>query len=267
MKTLTFKNAVLTVLVGCTFTSFSSLSQAEMMAPEPLKGLPSQLELSAWSHHLNKMAKSERDPFLASVLFDQFEVSSDTDNPISWEMNAWAGTDWNKVYFNSEGEQNNGKGESENQLLYSRPIAPFWDIQLGVEADLTEEDKLNTWGVIGVQGLAPYFFETRAYLVANMDNIGFKLDAEYEALFTQKLILTPQFKLNAYSSDQTQYGIGSGISSMGLGLRLRYEITRKFAPYIGIKWNKTYGKTADLATAGGGKTENSSAVAGLRFWF
>ncbi|GEM_PF-1458111 len=264
MKTVTQK--LTASIIGCGLITFSSLTQAAS-TPAPLTGLPSQTELAAWTQHINKMAKKERDPLLASLLFDQFEVSNETDNPISWEMNAWIGTDWHKLYFNSEGKQVNGKGESENQLLYSRPIAPFWDLQAGLEVDLNEESKQNSWAAIGIQGLAPYFFETTAYLIANDQNVGFKLDAEYEALFTQRLILTPQFKLNAYSADQTQYGIGSGLSSTELGLRLRYEISRKFAPYIGIKWSKAYGKTADLITTGGGEAENSSAVAGIRFWF
>jgi len=211
-------------------------------------------------------AGGERDPLLTYFLMDTLEVSDQTGNPTSWDATAWIGKDWHKLYLKSEGESLNGKTESENQLLYSRPIEKFWDIQLGLGYDTTPE-KNQTWGVIGLQGLAPYFFETNAVVVANDKNIGFRLGTEYEALFTQKLILTPSLKLSAYSSDDESMGIGSGLSSTELGVRLRYEFSRKFAPYVGLKFNQAFGKTADYIKAEGGEESETSLVAGLRFWF
>lgn len=211
-------------------------------------------------------AGGERDPLLTYFLMDTLEISSQTDNPTSWDATAWIGKDWHKLYFKTEGETLNGQTESENQLLYSRPIEKFWDLQMGLGYDTTPH-KNQTWGVIGFQGLAPYFFETNAVLLANDKNIGFRLDTEYEALFTQKLILTPSLKLSAYSSDDESMGIGSGLSSAELGLRLRYEFSRKFAPYIGIKLNQAFGKTSDYVKSEGGDESETSFVAGLRFWF
>lgn len=211
-------------------------------------------------------AGGERDPFLTYFLMDKLEISSQADNPTSWDATAWIGKDWHKLYLKSEGKSINGKNESENQLLYSRPIEKFWDIQMGLGYDTTPENTQN-WGVIGLQGLAPYFFETNAVVLANDKNIGFRLDTEYEALFTQKLILTPSFKLSAYSSDDESMGIGSGLSTTELALRLRYEFSRKFSPYIGIKFNQAYGKTADYVKAEGRNESETSLVAGLRFWF
>lgn len=211
-------------------------------------------------------AGGERDPLLASLLMDTLEVSNQTGNPTAWDASAWIGKDWHKLYLKTEGESVNGQIESENQLLYSRPIEKFWDLQMGLGYDTTPH-KNQTWGVIGVQGLAPYFFETNAVILANDKNIGFRLDTEYEALFTQKLILTPSLKLSAYSSDDESMGIGSGLSSAELGLRFRYEFSRKFAPYIGLKFNQAFGTTADYVKAEGGKESETSLVAGLRFWF
>ncbi|WP_019557442.1 copper resistance protein B [Thiomicrorhabdus arctica] len=211
-------------------------------------------------------AAGERDPLLTYFLMDKLEISNQTDNPVSWDATTWIGKDWHKLYLKSEGESVNGKTESENQLLYSHPIEKFWDVQMGLGYDTTPE-KNQTWGVIGLQGLAPYFFETNAVVLANDKNFGFRLDTEYEALFTQKLILTPSLKLNAYAADDKSMGLGSGLSSTELALRLRYEFSRKFAPYIGVKLNQTYGATADYVKAEGGKESVTSIVAGLRFWF
>lgn len=211
-------------------------------------------------------AGGERDPLLTYFLMDQLEVSDKTDHPISWDATAWVGKDWHKLYLKSEGTRINGKTESENQLLYSHPIEKFWDMQMGLGYDTTP-DKNQTWGIIGVQGLAPYFFETNAIILANDKNVGFRLETEYETLFTQRLILTPSLKLSAYASDDQKMGIGSGMSTSEFALRLRYEFSRKFAPYIGIKFNKAFGKTADYIKVEGRKNSETSLVAGLRFWF
>ncbi|HIE40202.1 MAG TPA: copper resistance protein B [Thiomicrorhabdus sp.] len=211
-------------------------------------------------------AGAERDPLLTYFLMDTLEISNNSGNPTSWDATAWLGTDWHKLYLKTEGENVNGQKETENQLLYSRPIKRFWDIQMGLGYDTTPENT-QSWGVIGLQGLAPYFFETNAVLLVNDQNIGFRFDTEYEALITQKLILTPSLAFDIYSSDDPKMGLGSGLSSSQAELRLRYEFTRKFAPYIGITHNHTYGKKADYTQAETGSISETSWVAGLRFWF
>ena len=211
-------------------------------------------------------AGAERDPLLTYFLMDTLEVNNENGNPTSWDATAWVGKDWNKLYLKTEGENVNGQIESENQLLYSRPIKRFWDVQMGLAYDTTP-DNTQTWGAIGLQGLAPYFFETNAILLANSNNIGFRFDTEYEALLTQKLILTPTLAVDIYSTDDAKRNLGSGLSSTQIALRLRYEFTRKFAPYIGVTHNHTYGKTADYLKANGETTSGTNWVAGLRFWF
>lgn len=211
-------------------------------------------------------AAGERDPLLTYFLADTLELSNQTDNPLAWDATFWIGKDWHKLYIKTEGEQLKGVSESENQLLYSQPIKRSWDIQVGLGYDV-KPSQTQSWAIVGLQGLMPYFFETNATLLANDKNIGFRFDTEYEALLTQKLILTPSLKLSAYTTDNELMGIGSGLSSTELGLRLRYEFTRKFTPYIGLKYNQAFGSTADYLKAEGSKESESSVVAGLRFWF
>jgi len=207
------------------------------------------------------------DPFLVKFTADKLEVWNDRDNTRKWEIDAWAGKDWHKLWLYSEGESVNGETESENMLVYSTPIAPFWDFQIGVGRDETPEASYN-WGVIGVNGLAPYWFETQAHLLIGEDGTaGVRLSAEYEALFTQFLILTPEVEVSAYSGDIDKLGLGSGLSSITFGARLRYEIRREFAPYVGVQWTQTYGKTADYRKAAGEDTGDTVLTVGVRIWF
>lgn len=201
----------------------------------------------------------------ASVMVDNLEYQYADTKTISWDTYGYIGYDINKIYIYSEGEKQDGVSgsASENQLVYSRAIAPNWDVQFGIGYDKTEEGENNTWGVIALSGMAPYFFETRAFLLFdNNGNIGFRTEAEYEALFTQKLILTSSVALAAYTKNDAQMEIGSGLSNLTLGTRLRYEFTRKFAPYVGIEWSKNFGNTEEFT-----HLDDTYVVAGLRFWF
>ncbi len=203
------------------------------------------------------------DPLRGMLTIDQLEYQDNSEKNIAWNTNFWLGKDLNKLYFYTEGEKPKGESVgSENQLVYSRAIAPFWDIQYGVGYDKTATDS-QTWGVIALQGLAPYFFETRgALLVGDDGNLGLRLEAEYEALFTQKLILTPSVSFDAYSKDNVSMGLGKGLSNITAGMRLRYEIRREFAPYVGWEWSKNFGNTADLSPL-----DEGYAVTGFRVWF
>ncbi len=203
------------------------------------------------------------DIFRSSITIDNLEYQFNDEKALSWDTFIYAGYDLNKVYLYSEGEKpKNSKVQSENQLVYSRAISPYWDIQAGIGYDKSENAD-QTWAVLGVQGLAPYFFETRAVIMlADDGNIGLRTEAEYEALLTQKLILTPSVTLDAYTKDNYEMGIGSGLSNLTLGARLRYEIKREFAPYIGVEWNKNLGNTDKL-----NPSNETYMVAGLRVWF
>ena len=203
------------------------------------------------------------DIFRASVTADNLEYRFNDAQTLYWDAYGFAGYDLNKVYFYSEGEQTReGDAGSENQLLYSRAIAPFWDIQAGVDYDVAGSEN-RTWGVAALSGLAPYFFEARAALLfSDSGNVGLRVDLEYEALITQKLILTPKFTLDAYTKDDLKMGRGKGVSDFTLGARLRYEIRREFAPYSGAEWAKNLGTTNDIAAL-----DEVYITAGIRIWF
>ncbi len=204
----------------------------------------------------------EDDPLRATILADRLEWQATDGDPVAWDIAAYAGYDLNKLYFYSEGSTQSDETESENELLYSRAVTPFWDVQGGVEVDQAGSGH-ETWGVVAVQGLAPYFIDTRIRLKIGEKAVGVNFDFEYEALLTQRLILTPRIEMEAYSDDVPELGIGSGFSSLGLGLRLRYEFVREFAPYIGVEYVNSFGDTKDLY----GGREDTRFVTGVRFWF
>lgn len=199
------------------------------------------------------------DPLVSLLLIDRLEVRNDEDKTSVWEGSFWMGYDIHKLYLYSEGEATaNGLESSQNEVVYSRAIASFWDVQIGLAYD-KNDDASKTWTEIALFGLAPYYFETRAALLVNEEgNVGFRFDTEYEALLTQKLILTPSLEADFYTEDDPVMRLDSGLSRIEAGLRLRYEIQREFAPYIGVTWEKT---------SDSNPTEESSVIVGVRFWF
>ncbi|HGG60262.1 MAG TPA: copper resistance protein B [Gammaproteobacteria bacterium] len=209
------------------------------------------------------------DPLLVMGKLDQFETrDADGPNPLVWDAQGWIGKDLRKLWLKTEGEREDGETtEFEFQALLDRAIAPYWDFQVGWRGDFKPKPTRD-WLVIGVQGLAPYFFEVDAALfVGDSGRTSARLDAEYEMLFTQRLILTPEIEVNLFGRDDQAVSIGSGLSDVEAGLRLRYEIRREFAPYIGINWWRKFGGTADFAELAGDKTEDTQLVAGIRAWF
>jgi len=218
------------------------------------------------------LAMETDDPLVTQLTVDKFEkrhsINDKSAQPLAWEAEAWLGYDINKLVFKTEGERASGKTESaELQGLIRSAIAPYWNIQMGMRHDFNPEPSQN-WAVIGLQGMAPYFIETDLNLfITNGKQTNLRLSAEYEAMITQQLVLSPSAEINLYGKNDEVRGIGSGISSMEFGVRLAYEIRREFAPYIGINWEQTFGKTADYARHEGESTNDIQLVAGVRFWF
>jgi len=211
----------------------------------------------------------EDDPLLTKVMIDQLETRIvDGDNPTVLEAQAWLGYDLNKFVIKADMEQVKSITVGlELQALYSRAVAPFWDFQIGVRQDQKPVPTRN-WLAIGFQGLAPYWFEVDSSMfVGESGQIGLRLQAKYEWMFTQRWVLSPEIKFNIHSKDDEVVGTGSGLSDSQIGLRLRYEIKREFAPYIGINWNNKYGNTATFARNVGEKVSSSQIVAGVRVWF
>lgn len=209
------------------------------------------------------------DPLLTKVQLDQLEVrDADGDNPIVLEGQAWIGYDLNKFWLKADVESVDGHTqEAEVQALYSRAIAPYWDVQAGIRKDFQPAPD-RSWAVLGLHGVMPYEFEVDAALfVGEGGRTALRLTVEYEFLLTQRLILTPEVEVNFYGQNDEDVGVGSGLSDTEAGLRLRYEIRREFAPYIGVNWSRKYGNTADFARAEGEDTNDWQWVVGIRAWF
>lgn len=205
------------------------------------------------------------------LLADRFEYQSNRGEPTTiWDAQGWYGTDLNKFWLKSEGEylfEDDVVEEAEVQGLYSRAFHSFWDFQAGVRHDITPNPS-RTYAVIGLQGLAPYWFEIDlASFLSNKGDVSIRLEAEYEIRLQQRLILQPRIEANVAFSDDEDVGVASGFSSFEAGIRLRYEITQEIAPYFGINWTRSFGETADLIRGEGEKNERLSFVAGVRFWY
>ncbi|WP_349256234.1 MULTISPECIES: copper resistance protein B [Nevskiales] len=206
---------------------------------------------------------------LGRLLIDQLEAFHGRDaNGQSWEAEGWYGNDENKLWVRTEGERSRGKLEDGDlEAFWNHNIATFWSTQLGGRQDLGEGPK-RTWAAFGVQGLAPYWFEVEATgYVGASGRTAARLRAEYEMLFTQRLILQPEAEINLYGKNDPQRRIGSGVSDIQFGLRLRYEIRRQFAPYIGVNWVRRIGTTADYARQDHQPVLDRQIVAGVRIWF
>lgn len=203
------------------------------------------------------------------LLINQLEAFHGRDaNGQAWEAEGWYGNDSDKLWVRTEGERTRGKlDDGDLGAFWNHNIAAYWSTQLGVRQDLGEGPK-RTWAAFGVQGLAPYWFELEATGYAGASGrTAARLRVDYELLFTQRLILQPELEANFYGNDDPQRRIGSGLSDVQFGLRLRYEIRRQFAPYIGVNWIRHIGTTADYARQDNQPVLDRQIIAGVRLWF
>ena len=212
----------------------------------------------------------EDDRVYVHGLLDQAEVRGDaTGASLRWMGEAWIGTDENRLWLKSEGQlRAHGQVEDgQQELLYDRPITPFFDLQAGARYGL-DSGPGRGWAAVGVQGLAPYRIHVSATAYAgDRGRTAAKLEASSDLLLTQRLILSPQIEINLYGRDDPVRRIGSGLADVDAGLRLRYEITRKVAPYVGVNEQAAFGETARLAHAAGDRAEAIRVVVGVRSWF
>ena len=184
-----------------------------------------------------------------------------------WSGEAWTGTDMNRLWLKSEGEVTDDRLEDgQQEIFYDRPISTYFDLQAGLRSDIDAAPG-RTWAAFGIQGLMPYFFEVSATAYASSNgHYAAKLEGSYELLLTQRLILQPQVEANFYSKADPPRDLGSGLSDIDAGLRLRYEFSRKFAPYIGVTYAGKFGGTADIARAAGEHTDDVRFTVGVRAW-
>jgi copper resistance protein B len=209
------------------------------------------------------------------VLADQLEFRvNDGDDQARWEVEGWAGGDTHRIWFETEGElqaSSDGHDEAEGQLLYGLHVNPFWDVRAGIRHDRLfgpGRDRDRSFAVLDVSGLAPYWFEvTPAVFLSDDGDLSARLTATTDVLLTQRLVAQPRIEWNAAAHDVPKFGVARGFNDVELGLRLRYEIRREVAPYVGVNWLRRLGNTADLARDDGEKAGIFGFVAGVRAWF
>lgn len=204
-----------------------------------------------------------------SVLVDKLERVDGKDGfSTSYDLQAWFGRDYDRLVLKAEGDVAKGKLEdARTELLWGHAFASYWDTQLGVRQD-SGHGPDRTWLAFGVQGLAPYWFEVDATAyVGEKGRTALRLKAEYDVLLTQKLILQPSTEWSFYGKADPEKGIGSGLTDASAGVRLRYEFSRQFAPYLGVEWNRKFASTATMARTAGERTSDTRWVAGVRMWF
>lgn len=185
-----------------------------------------------------------------------------------WDGEFWTGGDIHRLTVKSEGEGQFGEpAAGEVQALYSRAIGPYFNLQAGVRQDLAPGPD-RTYAAVGFEGLAPYWFDVEgALFVSTKGDVLGRLEGYYDQRVTQRLILQPRVELNLSAQDVPERRLGSGVTDAEAGLRLRYEIAREFAPYVGVSWERRFGTTARFARADGEGTGGVSVVAGIRTWF
>lgn len=204
------------------------------------------------------------------LLVDRFEAGfGEGDNRDHWGAQGWYGGDVNRFWVKGEGNGDLGDGaeSTELQVLYSRAISPFFNLQAGVRRDFNP-DPARSYLVLGLHGLSPWYFEVDAavFLSDEGDMTG-RLETALDVHVTQRMILQPRIEMNIAAQDVPELEVGSGLAEIEAALRLRYEIRRELAPYIGIGWERKLKATRDFARAGGEADRGWAIVAGLRFWF
>lgn len=203
------------------------------------------------------------------LLFDRLEGwDNDHGGGQAWEASAWYGGDIDRLWLRSEGERSGGHTEAADlEALYGHAISPWWDLLVGVKQNVAPGDA-RTSAAFGVQGMAPYKFEVAATLyVGEGGSASARLEGEYDVLLTNRWILQPRLEAEAAFADDRAHGIGSGLSTLEAGLRLRYQISRRFAPYFGVVHERAFGATADYRRDAGEAARETRVVAGVRVWF
>ena len=205
--------------------------------------------------------------------FDLLEASPlVSGGPVEWDFIGSVGKQYNRLGIKSDGvlSTTTSHVETEMQALYSRLIAPFWELQAGVRFDVAYDGYETTtrWHVVlGLEGLAPYWFELEPVVfVSNRGDVSASLTATYDLLVTQRAVLQPRLDVGAAVQDVVEWGVGAGLGTIGVGARLRYELGREFAPYVGVNWDRLVGDTAEMARALGAESGAASLVFGIRIW-
>jgi copper resistance protein B len=248
----------------------SSMNTAMSTAPvEPKTAIPviTDTDRSAAFPELD-MAHDHGGGMHGMLLVDRFEAwTADSDSGMAWNVQGWYGSDLNRAWLRGESESSSEESTAADvELLYGRSFSAWWDAVAGVRHDFDPEGSRD-FLAIGLIGMAPYKFEVDATAYIGSGQNALRLEIEYETLFSARWILQPALELNAYSDADPARGIGQGLNTLEAGLRLRYEIVRRFAPYAGVVWEQAYGQTAEYRRDAGEETGAVRWVAGFRMWF
>jgi len=262
---------------GSDMKDMPSMSMSSMPGMGPMQGgspPPDARDPDAYAEGMPKMAmpgmEMADDERYGQILVNELEYAKGRDaRGQNLNLEAWYGGDYNKLWLKAEGERRGGRLDAfRTEALWDHAVATFWSTQLGLRHDNGGGGRSRSWLAFGVQGLAPYWFETEATAyVGSGGTLAARVELRYELLLTQKWILQPKLEANFYSKNDPQRGIGSGLSDMELGVRLRYEVTRQFAPYVGVTWSRKFGNTASYARQADERVKNTQLVAGVRLWF
>lgn len=236
------------------------------------------LSLSELEEHMKPLPPPVMDSmFYSFSLFELLEYRANSSGPdtFSWDFVGWYGGDFNRLWVKTEGNQDlnaDNDGSGDLQLLYGRLIAPFWDLQAGIRTKFNLGSSLDgntrTYAVIGLQGIAPGNFEVEpAIFLSDRGEVSAGLTASYDLYLTQRLVLQPRFEGEISFQGDDRFGTGEGVTETDISLRLRYEITREIAPYIGVSWLRSYGQTGRIARQQGESGDTVAFVAGIRIWF
>jgi len=248
------------IILAATLFAFAAPAAAETPAAnaEPALGMES-----------GAMQPVMDQTIFAHAIFNQLEGRWNGSNTqFRWDGQGCVGTDYDKLWVTSEGTLSKGAlDDGQQQFLYSRAVTTYFDLQGGLRSDLDSRPTRN-WAAFGTQGLAPYFFDLEVTgFVSSEGHLAGKLEASYDLLLTQRLILQPQIELNVYSKSDPARLVGAGFSDIDTGLRLRYEFSRTFAPYLGLVYEGKFGQTANFARQAGESTSDVRFVFGIRTWF
>lgn len=216
-------------------------------------------------HHMHMMDQGR---WFHGIL-DEFEgrYQAGGGSSLRWDGEAWYGGDYNRLWLKSEGTMTRGRvGDGDQEALYSRAVSPYFNLQAGVRLDI-DSGPFRAWGAVGVQGLALYQFEVQATGYFNDRGVAGRLEGSYDLLLTNRLILQPQIELNFYSRADKARLVGAGLGDIDTGLRLRYELWRKMAPYIAVTYDSPLMQSRSIARQRGMAASAARFTFGIRSWF
>jgi len=243
----------------------SEESEAEHVPPAP----PSHALPEMPYREMGTMMQMDDTDRFAMILFDQLEWRpTDQGAAAVWQAQGWYGGDYDKLWVRSEGERVGGSTEDARvEAFWDRIIARWWNLQAGAREDFGGGPP-RAWAALGVQGLTPYWFDLEATVyVGDEGRTAARVKAEYDILLTQRLIVQPEVEVNLYGKADPAREIGSGLSDLDAGIRLRYAVRPELAPYVGVAWQRRFGTTADFVRAAGAAAGDVSVLAGVRIWF